>query len=516
MWGSLYVKQREIKEKKTKLNFRKVLNILISKHLKRAVSFAAAAVICFSAMDKRELTVLADSVSELEAEISANEEAIAEKRALMRELSEQSDSAKAYISALSDKMDLQQENIDIINSQLAELSEGIEEKENEIAELEVKISEKKAEIDEDIEVFRERLRSMYISGNDSTASILTGASDFYDLLARYELISRIAENDDDMIDDLTVQLDDFKAQNDELVLRKEELSQQKRNAEIKRDVLMGEMNALIDEYEESQQVLAEIASDEELTESDISWLNARNDELSSRIDDIREQERIAAEEARREAEERRRQQEEEERLRREEEERRAAEEALREEYQNYELYDDYDGDYSDYNGGYSDVEEEASYDFWYEPQHTVSCENYENRDDIVDYAKTYLGVYYQWCGNYPSEGYYGLDCSHFTYRVLQHFGLMDSYMDSRGQCSYCTPISADELMPGDLVFYQNSSGRVEHVTMYIGNGQIIGCQGGDSWVDTQSEAESMNAKVKIVSLYSDGRYMTYGRVPGMY
>ena len=520
---------------------------MVNSNIKRVICFLAASAVCFAAMDRQDTSVLADSISELEAEMAANSRQISEKKSLMQELSAQSDSAKAYLSALSDKMDLQQENIDIINRQLDELEADIADKETEIAALEVKIGEKKAEIDENIEIFRERLRSMYISGNDSTASILTGAADFYDLLARYEFISRVAENDDDLIEGLNIQLEDYSIRTEELGTRKAELEIQKKNAEGKRDVLIGEMNAFIDEFDESQRILSEISQDEELAASDIEWLNSRNSELSERIEEIKEQERAAAEQARREAEERRRRQDEarrrqEEESRRQEEERRREAEAERiraeeaeedrleaeefaawqddedEYYQGYE--EDYDLGYDDYNDydGFESYESYESYSSFEEdiPQVNTSPEYYESREDVIDYAKTYLGIYYQWCGNYPAEGYYGLDCSHFTYRVLQHFGLMDSYMDSRGQCSYCTSISESELMPGDLVFYQNSSGRVEHVTMYIGNGQIIGAQGGDSWVSTKSSAESINAKVKIVSLYSDGRYKTYGRVPGMY
>lgn len=445
------------------------------KHRKTAstVSVILSAALCLSVMNRNTDMVLADSISDLEAEISANEAAIEQKRRQMQELEEQSSSAKEYIEALSDKMTLQQNNIDLINKQIADLDEDINLRQQQINELEIAVSAQKAKIDENIGVFRERLRSMYISGSEGMAAVLTGADDFYDLLARSELISRVAEYDDNMIDDLNNQLDVYNAQNDELKYQKSELEIQQRAAEDRRDVLQGEMNGLIEEYDSSQLTLASLKADSQLAQSDIDWLDSRNDDLQEQIEDIKEQERIAAEKARQEAAERERQR------------------LLEQQQQSY-----------SYDYGTSDID--------------YSREVFSgNRSDIIDYAKTYLGVYYQWCGNYPAAGYYGLDCSHFTYRVLEHFGLMDYYMDSRGQCRYCTPISESELQPGDLVFYQNSGGTVEHVTMYIGNGQIIGAQGGDSWVTTQSAAESANAKVKIVSLYSDRRYKTYGRVPGM-
>lgn len=463
---------------KTKAIGKQHLGGLAVRHrfLAGAVSAVMSAVVCLSAMDAKCDRVMADSVSDLEAEISANQAAIEEKRRQMEELEAQSSSAKEYIEALSEKMELQQQNIDLINGQIEDLEADILQRQEEIAELEVVIGEQKAEIDVNIEAFRERLRSMYISGSDTMAEVLTGARDFYDLLARTELINRIAKYDDDMIDNLNNQLDEYNSQNDVLNNQKAELEIQQQNAMEKRDILQGEMNGLIEEYDESTLTLESLKADAQLAQSDIDWLDSRNAALQDKIEDIKEQERIAAEKARKEAEERERQRQEE--LRRQQE--------------------------AQNSGGSNEVTVDYSKEVFS-----------GNRSDIIDYAKTYLGVYYQWCGNYPAAGYYGLDCSHFTYRVLEHFGLMDYYMDSRGQCRYCTPISESELQPGDLVFYYDSGGTVEHVTMYIGSGQIIGCQGGGPSTTTQSAAEAANAKVKIVSLDSDRRYKTYGRVPGM-
>lgn len=138
------------------------------------------------------------------------------------------------------------------------------------------------------------------------------------------------------------------------------------------------------------------------------------------------------------------------------------------------------------------------------------------RSEIVAYAKTFLGIYYQWGGNYPEGSSYGLDCSHFTYQVMKKFGYMKSYMVSADQANYATKISKSDLKPGDLVFYQSkSTGKVVHVTIYIGDGKVIGANGGDSSVNSVSAAKAKNAMVKIADLDSDSRTKTYGRLPGL-
>jgi cell wall-associated NlpC family hydrolase len=138
------------------------------------------------------------------------------------------------------------------------------------------------------------------------------------------------------------------------------------------------------------------------------------------------------------------------------------------------------------------------------------------RNEIVEYAKSFLGIYYQWGGNYPQGSSYGLDCSHFTYQVYKKFGLMKSYMVSADQANYVKKIARSELKPGDLVFYKSkSSGKVVHVAIFIGNGQIIGANGGDSSVNSIEAAKKKNAKVKIQSIDYDSREKIYGRIPGL-
>ncbi len=138
------------------------------------------------------------------------------------------------------------------------------------------------------------------------------------------------------------------------------------------------------------------------------------------------------------------------------------------------------------------------------------------RSELTAYAKTFLGVLYEWGGDYLANSYsYGFDCSHFTYEVMKAFGLAASYRTSSNQYSWCTKITEAELLPGDLVFYKNSSGTVVHVTMYLGDGMIIGANGGTSSTTTASKARSSGACVKIQSIDYSSRNRVYGRIPGI-
>lgn len=90
-------------------------------------------------------------------------------------------------------------------------------------------------------------------------------------------------------------------------------------------------------------------------------------------------------------------------------------------------------------------------------------------EQIVAFAKTFLGTPYVYGGNGPNC----FDCSGFTKYVYAHFG----YSINRGatqQLSNGVAISRSQLQPGDLVFFRhNTTKPVSHVGIYIGNNQFI-------------------------------------------
>ncbi|MBQ6551453.1 MAG: C40 family peptidase [Lachnospiraceae bacterium] len=87
--------------------------------------------------------------------------------------------------------------------------------------------------------------------------------------------------------------------------------------------------------------------------------------------------------------------------------------------------------------------------------------------EIAAYAASWVGrINYVYGGNDFREGG-GVDCSHFTYNVYKHFGLISSYDTSGGQRNWGYAVALSDIQPGDLVCYPG------HVAIYYGNGQIV-------------------------------------------
>lgn len=91
------------------------------------------------------------------------------------------------------------------------------------------------------------------------------------------------------------------------------------------------------------------------------------------------------------------------------------------------------------------------------------------RVELVEYAKQFLGNPYVYGGSSLTKG---TDCSGFTMSVYKKFGVKLSH-HAASQAKEGTKISKSDLQPGDLVFYADSKGNINHVALYIGGGQVI-------------------------------------------
>jgi cell wall-associated NlpC family hydrolase len=107
---------------------------------------------------------------------------------------------------------------------------------------------------------------------------------------------------------------------------------------------------------------------------------------------------------------------------------------------------------------------------------------------VVGIALQYLGIPYVWGGSSPATGF---DCSGFVAYVFAQVGVSLPH-HAASQYSYGTPVSRDQLEPGDLVFFDG----LGHVGIYIGGGQFV-------------HAPHTGDVVKISSLYESWYASTF-------
>lgn len=118
----------------------------------------------------------------------------------------------------------------------------------------------------------------------------------------------------------------------------------------------------------------------------------------------------------------------------------------------------------------------------------------ETRQNLVNYALQFVGGPYRAGGNDPRTG---VECSGFVKFVMQNGAGIGMNRSSATQATQGKAISANQMQPGDLIFYGSGS-HINHVAMYIGNGQIVHA----STYKTGIKISNWNyrAPVKIVSM----------------
>jgi cell wall-associated NlpC family hydrolase len=96
------------------------------------------------------------------------------------------------------------------------------------------------------------------------------------------------------------------------------------------------------------------------------------------------------------------------------------------------------------------------------------------RDKLVSTARSYIGDFkYKWGAEPWNTNYNYADCSSYTELVYRKLGI-DIPRTSRSQALDGTYVSKSNLKKGDLVFFDTTgNGTINHVGMYIGNGEFI-------------------------------------------
>lgn len=91
---------------------------------------------------------------------------------------------------------------------------------------------------------------------------------------------------------------------------------------------------------------------------------------------------------------------------------------------------------------------------------------------MVTLARKYMNAPYLWGGRSP----FGIDCSGFTQVVFRVAGYKLP-RDSKDQIMQGREISLEEAVPGDLAFFTNKAGKMNHVGIIVKDGEIIHSSG---------------------------------------
>lgn len=156
-----------------------------------AAMLVCSVALCF-VFSTPALRAEATTLSELQNKLNTLKE---EEKQIAKDLQKAKDNVedeKEYQTQLNSKINNVQGQISTLSQRISALDTQIEEKNAEIEETQQKI-------DENYELFKKRLRAMYMSNDATVLSVLFGSSTFAEFLSASETTQRIADHDDQLI-----------------------------------------------------------------------------------------------------------------------------------------------------------------------------------------------------------------------------------------------------------------------------------------------------------------------------
>lgn len=271
-----------------------------------SVACVIASIPVFTAFAEKSLDELRDEYNQIEQEIQKNEEALGEVQEDIRTNEEkledihgELDDIQAQIDILDERLETLEGDISSLNESIALIDEEIILINNQIVEIEKEIAEADALMAETKEQLLSRIRETYMAGDGSNLEILFSAEDISSFLTRKEIITRVSENDNKLIEELTKKIASLEALETELEARKadliekeatlvenkETLSARQEDYEASKSIQADKKQEATEKYEEVQDILSGLDKDSEAYKKEIARQKAEREEVERQIDE---------------------------------------------------------------------------------------------------------------------------------------------------------------------------------------------------------------------------------------
>lgn len=263
---------------------------------KAAAAFSLSVVMTLSSFYYTPVTAFSpedaeQSISDLEQLKEENNNRIAELQKEIEEAQAQYDkvmedesSKIEYKEALTEKIELQNQNIDYVAGQIDRIDSEIEENVDQINSIESEIKKTDNKIDENFDTLKKRMRASYMASGDNISSILAGSSSFYDMLAKFELIAKVAEHDNNLIETLQTQINELKALKSSLQTQQDALEENLSSEKEKKTELESALDVLGQDYMETQAELNRING---IKTEIISSIEEREEAMEQQEDELK-------------------------------------------------------------------------------------------------------------------------------------------------------------------------------------------------------------------------------------
>ncbi len=265
------------------LNYKKILTFVVT-------CILTTGVLAVSLKDYDNSSIEAKTIAELQEQKKENQNSIANLEKELKELEANQAEQQAYQKTLQKQIDLMQENLRITEEELTRINGEITATEDNINQLNSDIAVLEQNVSDNTEIFKQRLKAMYITGNDSLATAVLGSTDFYDMISRVEMISKIADHDSDLIEGLKNDIDSLETSKNALETEKLTLEMKQGEQETKKAEFNENLEGYNSAMKKSQEEIERLKYEESLTQQQIAEHEAQFKKADDEINAIIERE----------------------------------------------------------------------------------------------------------------------------------------------------------------------------------------------------------------------------------
>ncbi len=245
--------------------------ILRSRSLRRVVAALMCAVALASVLGTAAPDAFASTIQELQSQRN-------QLQSQLNAINDDIDAIKDEQAKIKEQQETLKSRIALVQEQIDTYAASIALTEQKLQELQSDLDQKLIDIEETYELFKERVRAMYMSDNATVLSTLLAANSFSEFLVSAEALERVSAHDTELIEQLTLEkqaIEEAQAQVQQQldVLNEEKAGQEAKYAELAQ--LLIEANSALS----AQQALQEAKQDE---------LDAVQDQFDAIDDEIRE------------------------------------------------------------------------------------------------------------------------------------------------------------------------------------------------------------------------------------
>lgn len=174
-----------------------------------------------------------------------------------------------YKKQLDTEISLVEQQIDNLNSQVSALNV-------QIAQNEAKLTSKEGEISENDELFKARLRAMYMQSETSMWEMLLSSESFADFIKNAEYMKRLAQNDKDLMSKLN-------ADKQSIMAAKKTIENSKIKLQANQVTLSHKKSTLNSKYLESQRLLNSLVNSENSLKQQQIQINKEMEKIDEEI-----------------------------------------------------------------------------------------------------------------------------------------------------------------------------------------------------------------------------------------